>query len=227
MDALALACGNARLDGLTDRPLETVVVDEVPDREELDAVLARLDGRRLVVHGRDAALAAVVQRLMRTERLAEVAVGFVPTEPSSQVRTVWGLPEQPERALSLALGGTPEPAPLIRDDTGGVLVGQGVLGPVRGVIYCDDELVLRGQASKLEVSPNPDAGRDTSRDGLTVTLVRTGLLGKRLSHAEGRAVQIGCIPLIVERDGLAHQRPVDKWTWYRHTQDWRLVRGLI
>jgi len=22
-------------------------------------------------------------------------------------------------------------------------------------------------------------------------------------------------------------RSVDKWTWYRHTQDWRLVRGVL
>jgi hypothetical protein len=25
-------------------------------------------------------------------------------------------------------------------------------------------------------------------------------------------------------DGVAHPRPVPRWTWYRHTDDWLLVR---
>lgn len=227
MDALALACGNTRVDGPAGRLADAVPVGEVPDRSEIDPVLDRLDGRRLVVQGTDAALAAVVLRLLRTSRLADVPVGYVPVDPESEVAAVWGLPTDPARAPTVALDGDAERAPLIRDDNGGVLVGQGVLGPVRGVIYCDDELVLRGQAGTVEVSPDPMASADTSKDGLTVRVTRKGLLGKRVTNAAGRAVQVGCIPLIVERDGTPFARPVDKWTWYRHTEDWRLVRGLL
>lgn len=222
MDALALTCGVATAAG----PAETVAVGATPDRAEIDPVLDRLDGRRLVVHGSDAALAAVVLRLLRTSRLGAVVVGYVPTNPASGVAAVWGLPTEPEQALTVALHGEPERAALLRDDNGGVLLGHGVLGPVRGVVYCDDDQVLRGQAGLIEVAPDPTASADTSRDGLTIRITRTGLLGRRVTDAAGRAVQIGCVPLIVERDGVPHPRPVDRWSWYRHTEDWRLVRGL-
>lgn len=241
MDVLVMACGKTHWTALADvarssepaqvpepaHVSEVVQVSEVPSKAELDPVLGRLNGRRLVVCGMDAALAAVVQRLLRTSRLDAVAVGFVPLDPSSHVAALWGLPMEPHRALRLALSGEPERIPLIRDDAGGVLVGLGRLRPVRGVIYCDDQQVLRGQASSVEVAPDPGAGPDTSKAGLTVRVRRVGLLGRRVTDASGRAVQIGCIPAIVQRDGVPFERPVDKWTWYRHTEDWRLVRGLI
>jgi hypothetical protein len=227
VDALGLACGKAHWTALADRVAETAQLAEVPDKAELDPVLDRLNGRRLVVYGVDAALAAVVQRLLRTSRLEAVAVGFVPLDPSSQVAALWGLPTAPQQALTLALCGEPERVPLVRDDAGGVLVGLGRLRPLRGVVYCDDQLVLRGQASVVEVTPDPGAGPDTSKDGLTVRVRRTGLLGRRQTDTGGRAVQIGCIPAVVQRDGVPFDRSVDKWTWYRHTQDWRLVRGVL
>jgi hypothetical protein len=227
VDALTLACGKARWFALADRVAETAQLSEVPDKTEVDPLLDRLNGRRLIVYGVDAALAAVVQRLLRTSRLGAVPVGFVPLDASSQVAALWGLPAEPQRALTLALQGEPERVPLVRDDAGGVLVGLGRLRPLRGVIYCDDQLVLRGQASLVEVTPDPDAGPDTSRAGLIVRVRRTGLLGRRQTDTGGRAVQIGCIPATVLRDGRPFERPVDKWTWYRHTEDWRLVRGLL
>lgn len=226
-DVLVLACGDVGPVRPTDRPAETVAVSDVPDRDELDPVLDALGGRRLVVHGADAALAAVVQRLLRTSRLGAVAVGFMPADPLSPAANLWGLPAEPGAALELALRGEPERVPLIRDDSGGVLVGLGVLRPVRGVIYCDDQQVLRGQAGRVEVTPDPDAGPDTTKDGLVVRITRTGLLGRRVSDSTGRAVQIGCLPVTVLRDGVSYDRPVDKWTWYRHTEDWRLVRGML
>lgn len=227
MDALALACGKAHWTALADRVAEAAQVSEVPGKDEIDPVLDRLNGRRLVVYGVDAALAAVVQRLLRTSRLEAVAVGYLPLDPSSQVAAMWALPVEPQRALTLALHGEPERVPLVRDDAGGVLVGLGRLRPFRGVIYCDDRLVLRGQASAVEVTPDPAAGPDTSRAGLTVRVKRTGLLGRRFNDTSGRAVQIGCLPVTVMRDGVPFGRSVDKWTWYRHTEDWRLVRGLL
>lgn len=232
MEALALACGNVRWDLATDRNVRVVRAPAVPGPAELDAALTGLEGRRLVVYGTDAALAAVVRRLMRGGLLEAVPVGYVPSSPESGAAQVWGLPATPAEALELALRGDPERAPLIRDDNGGVLVGLGLLRPVRGVIYCDDNLVLRGQAGRVEVTPDPVAGPSTSSPsassrGLVVRVVRTGLLGRRVTSVEGRAVQIGCLPTVVQRNDEPHPRSTDKWTWYRHTEDWRLIRGLL
>ena len=226
MNALVLACGNpgstAAIPALTERDdVDLVRVASRPGKPELDPVLQRLDGQRLVVHGTDADLAAVVLRLMRAERLADVPVGFVPSG-ASRVAALWGLPSEAGRVAEIALTGEIDPLPLIRDDVGGVLVGAGVLRSVRGVAYCDDEVALRGQAGRIEVTPDPTGGA-----GLLVEVTKTGLLGKRTTAFHGRAFQIGCVPTTVVRDDVAHDRLVGRWTWYRHTQDLRAARGLL
>lgn len=186
-----------------------------PGREDLGETLAGLDGRRLVVCGTDADLAAVLLRLLRTDAVAAVPVGYVPSVPSAVAR-LWGLPAVPTAAAALALGGEPDRIPLIRDDSGGVLVGLGVVRPLEGVAYCDEEVVLRGQARRLEVAPDRTLG-------LVVRVVRGGLFRNRVRRAAGRAVQLGCRPTGVWRDGVA-SRTTERWTWYRHTEDWRLIR---
>ena len=62
--------------------------------------------------------------------------------------------------------------------------------PLDGVAYCDDEFVLRGRASRLEVAPNLALG-------LVVRAV--GCPGA------GRAVQLGCRPTGVWRDDVAER----------------------
>jgi hypothetical protein len=189
-------------------------VPACPGREDLGETLAGLDGRRLVVCGTDADLAAVLLRLLRTDVLGTVPVGYVPSAPSAVAR-LWGLPGAPTAAAALALRGEPDRVPLIRDDSGGVLVGLGVVRPLEGVAYCDEEVVLRGRARWLEVAPDRALG-------LVVRVVR-GLLRRRVRCVAGRAVQLGCRPTGVWRDGVA-SRTTERWTWYRHTEDWRLVR---
>ena len=215
--AVVLTCGDFRW------PLPAVGVSirsvpARPGRDDLADVLDSLDGHRLVVCGTDADLAAVVLRLLRTERLSAVSVGYVPSSASSAVARLWTLPVVPADAAAVALGADPDPVPLLRDDTGGVLVGRGVVRTVHGVAYCDDDLVLRGSASRIEVVPD-------LQHGLLVRVVRPGLLGRRVQQAAGRAVQLGCLPTAVLRDGVA-ARTTDRWTWYRHTEDLRLVRGM-
>lgn len=195
-----------------------VPVPSHPGREDLAPVLGP-ELTRVLVAGADADLAAVVLRLLRTERLGSVAVGFLPASRSSAAAQVWGLPTAPETAAALALHGEPDPVPLVRDDVGGVLLGRGELRPLRGVAWCDDQLVLRGQASRLEVVPS-------APDGVAVRAARIGVLGLRSASARGRAVQVGCLSARVVSDGVPHPRPVDRWTWYRHTEPLRLVRGL-
>ncbi len=222
MRGIVLACGNSQSPLITDGDrFEVRQVPSRPGKAEVDPVFADLGDRRLIVHGTDADLNAVVLRLLRTEHLPEVPVGYVPADEDSEVARLWGLPTDPGRALDLALAGDPDRVSLVRDDVGGVLLGLGSLGPVRGVGYADDTVVLRGQASRIEVTPDPDNGL-----GLLVSVIHKRLLGKKVKTTEGRAFQLGCLPVQVTLDGVAHPRPMGKWTWYRHTEDLRLVRGL-
>jgi hypothetical protein len=110
-----------------------------------------------------------------------------------------------------------------------VLVGRGEIRGLRGECYCDETLVLRGAAPWLVVAPSPAgglavrAGRFGRRpDGRTRPVPAAAPSGR--GSAVGRAVQVGCEPATVLLDGAAHPRPVRRWSWYRHTGDWLLVR---
>ncbi|HWN34299.1 MAG TPA: hypothetical protein VNP03_16235 [Pseudonocardia sp.] len=224
--ALTFPSWTAELPAPLHAEVEARALPARPDRTELDPLLTPTDEptpTRLVVAGTDADLAAVVLRLLRIERLAEVAVAYLPADPDSAVAATWGLPTAPAAAAALAYYGEPDRVPLVRDDAGGVLLGRGELRPLRGVVYCDDRLVLRGQANRLVVTPAAPVGVDVraSRVGLF------GLLGRRTHAAFGRAVQIGCLATTVLVDGVPHPRPVTRWTWYKHTEDLRLIRGLV
>jgi hypothetical protein len=200
--------------------------------------------RRIVVAGTDADLAAVLVRLLRRGRL-DVELGYVPTEGRSAVARLWGLPHG-SAAVELAREGVARPAPLVRDDAGGVLVGRGELrgqpGAVCGEVYCDGLLVLRGSARRLVVTPWPGAApssggiEEPAPAGVAVRAGRGGALpdgrvrpvsstvGAGRGAAVGRAVQVGCLPVSVVRDGVVHPRRVTRWAWYRHVADWLLVR---
>jgi hypothetical protein len=207
-----------------DPTIEWRPVPSRPGRADVDPLLADLGERRLVVLGTDADLAAVVLRVLRTENLAKVPIGFIPVTEESAVAAVWDLPATVGAAADVAFGADPDRAPLIRDDNGGVLVGVGTLRMVRGVGYCDEERVLRGAARRITVTPDP-AG-----EGLTVAIrpggLLGGVLGGRVRATGGRSFELGCLPTTVVRDGVRHDRPVRRWTWYRHTEDLRLIRGL-
>lgn len=219
MGALILGCGAASTSA--DWPKlasasgsEVREIPATPDKSDVDPHLKGLADGRVVVCGTDADLAAVVLRLLRLARL-DLAVAYVPVGPSPVAR-LWTLPRD---RVGTALHGTPDPVPLIRDDNGGVLLGLGVLAPARGTMLCDDEVPLRGVAERVEVAPDHRGG-----PGLSVTVVRKSLLGKKSTTTLGRAAQYGGEPLTPVRDGVPHPRPVSRWTWYRHTEDLRVVR---
>ena len=132
MSTTALSCGNvdraARPDGHGARWVD---VASRPGRHELDPVLAESTGR-VVVHGTDADLAAVVLRLLRKDRLADLEVGYVPVTGSAAARS-WGLRPGDFRHAFTAPA---RPAALIRDDSGGVLLGSGTVQPITGQVYC-------------------------------------------------------------------------------------------
>ncbi len=195
-----------------------------PGRGDLDPVLAG-GARRVIVHGTDADLAAVLLRLLRSDRL-DVEIAYVPAARSA-VAAAHGLPAG-RAARDLALAGRAAPVPLVRDDTGGVLAGRGEIRGLYGECYCDDTLVLRGTTPRLVVAAGPAgiavrAGRGGRLpDGTTRPVPPTARAGR--GSALGRAVQIGGAPFTSVADGIAHPRPLERRTWYRHTTDWLLVR---
>ncbi|WP_433800669.1 hypothetical protein [Actinomycetospora sp. CA-084318] len=219
-----LTCGD------TPFPTTTAVAcAAVPTRAEVDPLL---DGAtRLVVAGSDAALAAVVVRLLRRERL-DLAVAFVPTDPSSEAAAVWGLPTDPDAALTLAFDGAAAPAPLVRDDRGSVIAGVHRVGPFSGVSFCDEHELVRGEAEGLAVRADPQAdtrgGLGPGGGGVAVTLhERRRWLRARAHTTFGRAATVGIRPGTVaaaSRDGVDDPKPLERRSWYRHTEDWHLVR---
>ncbi|HEX2131956.1 MAG TPA: hypothetical protein VHH15_10360 [Actinophytocola sp.] len=219
MAALILGCGPA-VTSTEWRKLASasgsgaVEIPATPGRSDIDPLIKALTSGNVVVHGSDADLAAVVLRLLRLDRL-DVPVGYVPVSASSAAARVWGLPGD---RVGAALDGSVETVPLVRDDAGGVLLGLGVLAPVHGTVLCDDAVPLRGSAERVEVTPDPGPG-------VAVTVVRRALLRRRSSRLTGRAVQFGGEqPVTPVRDGVPYPRPMNRWTWYRHTEDLRIVR---
>ncbi|GAA1195515.1 hypothetical protein [Prauserella alba] len=221
MRGLVLLCGGAELGIHTPEGVEEAKLPSRPGKADVDPLLEPGD-QRLVVVGDDADLSAVALRLLRRGRLDDTAVGYVPTDATSQVAGLWGVPADRAKAVDVALSGRPRGVPLVRDDAGGLLLGHGVVRRPRGVGYCDDTEALRGEATLLEVRPDPAAGADTASGGLRVTITRGKLLKRRRTFT-GRAFQLGGADVVPESDGVPYPRAMSRWTWYRHTHDFRLV----
>lgn len=219
---MVLVCGeNTPQPAGIDNTVSAVVrAPERPGKKDVDPALAEGD-QRLLVAGTDADFAAVALRLLRRERLSDITVALLPTQRHSPLARLWGIPTRADRALDLARSGTASPVPLIRDDGGGVLLADGVVSPIRAVAYCDDQLALREPARRLRVRPSSPQGA-----GLTVRITATGRL-RRTRTYHGRALQLSFdpnAPATPVSDGVARSRPVNRLTWYRHTEDLQLVR---
>ncbi len=186
-----------------------------PSRRHVASVVDTADGD-LLVQGPVPALAAVLARLWRTDRLPAVAVGWEPVDGDPDCR---GL------ARDLDLGsGTARELPLVRDDHGGVLLhhgrieaagGSGLLRRFGAQAHHDDARVADGVVTRIEARPRWDA------DELSVAVVTVPLRPAR--RTTGRALQVACDPARVVRDGVAVDREVQRWTWYADDRvRWRL-----
>jgi len=157
--------------------------------------------RRLIVVGSEADLAAVLTRLMRTERL-DIEVAHVPGR----------------RGARRAVGAPARRVPLIRDDTATVLVSEalwlppGGSGELRGEAVVDDAVLFDGEVTGVRIEPT------TAMPGL-----RASVMGGRRRWLAGRAVQLGTTGARVVRDSVAGPRDVKRSTFYRHTTGWLRV----
>ncbi|WP_080796776.1 hypothetical protein [Corynebacterium pacaense] len=195
---------------------------------------------RIVVIGSDAALSAVLTRLMRADNLwAEV--GYVPLDPASPAARNWDLPAQTGAALQLALNGGIRPVPVIRDDAAVVVAGSAGITDweaeeITAEIIIDDHVLLRHAATEstprhrivgARLVPMLDA------PGIVAVRVeeRQRLFGRSRrelpaeSLSTGRALQAGGPALRVTVDGISRKRPVERVTFYRHLRDLQMVRG--
>lgn len=207
-----LRCGTASVPAaLQEQPLHAVPAR--PDAGHVDPLLEHV--RRLVVLGDDADVAAVLLRLLRTERL-DVEVAVVAARASALTRT-WSLPTG-RPAAQAALRQTARATPLLRTTQGGVVAGEAMVRGVGGAAlhgeaYADDALLFSGDVPAVQVGTGPQG-------------VRTRVRGRvrRGPWLTARALQLGSTGADVTTDGVAQGDRAPRWSFYRHTVDWRLVR---
>jgi len=160
--------------------------------------------QRVVVVGSDADLAAVLTRLLRTERL-DVEVAHVPGGHGGR------------RAVTAAA----RRVPLIRDDTATAVVGAALWLPsdqspvIQGEAVVDDTVLFDGNVMGVRIEPT------AAMPGLKATVLAGG--GRRRRWLTGRAVQLGTTGARVVRDGVEGPREVKRSTFYRHTTGWMRV----
>lgn len=200
--------------------LATQRADGPDDTDAIDATIGPY--RRLVVVGGDADLAAVLSRLLRADRL-DIEVAYVPRQRTAATR-VYRLPAG-RRAARRARRGSATRVPLIRDETGSVIVGRADWLPVddrrplHGAAVVDDTALFDGDAAGVCVAPT------LAMPGLRARLhgPRTGIDSWR-RWITGRAVQLGSTGAAVVRDGIPARRPARRSTFYRNVEGWLLVR---
>ena len=176
----------------------------------------------IVVQGPVQALAAVLARLWRTERLPAVPVGWEPADDGAST----GL----ARSLGIGSAGERE-LPQVRDDHRGVLLHAGrveaVAQPGRRVVrplgrrfgaqaHHDAARVADGPITRIDVRPDW-----TRVDTIGVAVLTQPL--RPVRRTSGRALQVACEPAQVLRDGVPFDREVTRWTWYADDRvRWRL-----
>ncbi|WP_305092659.1 hypothetical protein [Prescottella sp. R16] len=221
MTPVVLKCGDAPLP-LALRSLDVFTAPEVPEKDDFDEIFAKLEtveGPRLVVVGGDAALAAALTRLMRTERL-HIELAYVPEERTDATHA-YGL-RTGSKAAAIAAAGRARSMPLIRDDAGIALVGKAVVhgsehaGELVGEAYVDDQRLFSGTIPGMIVVPTPEL------PGLRAAVDKRRWFGGH-RWLPGRAAQLGSPSAVVTRDGVKTRRALKRSTFYRYDQDWLLV----
>jgi hypothetical protein len=217
---VVLRCGDVPLP-LALTPVTALSAPALPDKDDFDDVFAHtetIERPRLILVGDDAAFAATLTRLMRTERL-DVELAYVPAQRTPATEA-YGL-RTGSKAATIALQGEAKALPLIRDDAGIALVGRALVrgedNDLVGEAYVDDTRLFSGTVPGIRIEPTP------ALPGLRAAVDRPRWLGgyKWLS---GRAVQLGSPAAALIRDSVPGPRAVKRSTFYRHDKKWMLVR---
>ncbi len=105
-----------------------VEVAATSDQGELDGVLHRRGGRRVIVAGGDGSLHAIVAALHRRNELADAVLGLLPLGTGNDFARGAGIPLDPEQAAELIVHAEPRPVDLIVDCTGEIVVNNVHIG---------------------------------------------------------------------------------------------------
>ncbi|MCH9668887.1 MAG: peptidase M50 [Actinomycetia bacterium] len=160
--------------------------------------------RRIIVVGTHADLAAVLTRLLRTERL-DIEVAHVTRRWQGRCARI----------------GAATRVPLIRDETGSVVTRVAYWLPqegsptIRGEAVVDDTVLFNGAVTGVRIEPT------AAVPGLRAS-TRSGRMRPR-RWVTGRAAQLGTTGALVIRDGNPAPRPIRRSTFYRHTEGWLRV----
>jgi hypothetical protein len=182
------------------RPLAGLTQTRIDAEGQIDGAIGR--SRRLAVVGSEGDLAAVLTRLMRDGQL-DIEVAHVRGRLDAR-RAV----AAPARRI-----------PLIRDDTGTVIVGSALWLPPEGATVivgeavADDAVLFDGEVAEVRIEPT------AAMPGIRAAVAGRGL--RRWQPA--RAVQLGTTGARVVRDGVTGARQVRRSTFYRHTTGWLRV----
>lgn len=160
------------------------------------------DHRRVIVAGPAAELSVVLTTLLRADRL-DVEVAHATSN--------W--------AARRALRGAARRVPLIRDETGTVIVSRAEWrgadgGALHGEAVVDDCVLFDGEVPGVRVEPT------RNMPGLRAAVTGRG----RLHWVAGRAAQLGTTGALLTRDGVAAPKQLRRSTFYRHTEGWLRVR---
>ena len=113
--------------------------------------------------------------------------------------------------------------PLIRDETGSVIVGRASWRPancrqlIHGEAVVDDTPLFDGDAVGVRIEPT------LAMPGLRASAVHRRAQSRR-AWVTGRAAQLGSTGVAVVRDGVPAPRAARRSTFYRHIEGWLLVR---
>lgn len=102
-----------------DGSVEVVATDDV---DELDAVIAGVGDRRLVLVGGDGSVHLAVDRLLAADRLADVPIGLVPAGTGNDLADALGIPLDPREAARTVAAWELRTLDLIRADDGTICV---------------------------------------------------------------------------------------------------------
>ena len=105
-----------------------VEVCTTANQGELDGVLHRRGGRRVVVAGGDGSLHAVVAALHRRQELSDVVLGLIPLGTGNDFARGAEIPLDPEAAAALVVSGEVRGVDLIVDCAGDVVVNNVHIG---------------------------------------------------------------------------------------------------
>lgn len=171
---------------------------------------------RVVVFGSDAALSAVLTRMMRGDYMW-MEVAYIPVDPTSPAAVNWGITA--ENAVSNALHGAVHPVPAIRTDTSTVVAGSATLTR----FTADDEGYVPEYLGEIVVDSSTMVLR-TDDDTFARFFGQFGVRLVPMTDAPG----IAAVPLVTPRESVGEvsrkdPQQLEQWRGSRWSS-WR-TRG--